>query len=359
MSVQNNRWLLGLGITGFLYLLIAPYLINIDDYVFSIMFPYGAYFGIYQEGSLVQYVSMAANDFAPNNLFIVVSPACSFLGIFLILLGGIYHTKDRFSKMKRYILLTFFGAIIGFTGVMLFIPFGLNIQANLYNFTSNPSIDFNWQFFGIYPAAILFFGLGLWSTFRLIHPPSNPTDDSAFRLSALSTHRQNINQIQQSFDSIPLQMLRRMLNINSQKDLENLRKLLPPEMQYSIVGTDAIFLKETISTIIDPATLIRATRKDICYFCGESITLDDKNCPSCHRAKLNCTICKLPIKNTDEIGQCPHCGSMSHLKHLKTWIEIRMKCPYCLHYLTPNEYKVITRNDLLQNSLESPEITSQ
>lgn len=358
LGSQKNRWLLILSIIGLVVLFIVPYMIDFGSIAFNIIFSYGVFFEIYKQDTFTRYFSLPVSGFSPNNLYITLSSIFSILGAILIIIGGIFHFKDRFAHIRRYVLLVFSGGFLGFMGTMFFIPFGLDVQANTFTFTGNHSIAFEWYFAGIYPIAVYFFGLALWGFIRIFHPPAQTSDESALRLSTLATHRQNITRIQKSFDSIPLQMFRRILDINSQEDLDSLRKLLPPNLQYSIVGNDAVFLKETVSKMVDPSTLVRATRKDVCFYCDSVITLDDEICPSCHRAKLICAICKLPIETTDEIGQCPHCESISHLMHLKTWIEIRMKCPHCLQNLTPSDYKTITREDILQRSEPPTEISN-
>jgi len=347
--------LLSLSVIGLVILFSAPYLADFDELVFNMIFPFGVFFAVYLEDTFYRNLVIPLRDFSPNNLFVIFSSICSYLGAILIIIGGIFHFKDRFASIRRYVLLTFSGGVLGFVGSMLFIPFGLEVISNAFTFAGSYSTSFEWHFLGIYPIAIYFFGLTLWGFIRIFRPPVKASGETSFRLSTLATHRQNMVQNRKSFESIPLQMLRRMLDINSQEGLEKLRQLLPKDLQYSIIGNDAVFLKQTISTMVDPATLVRATRKDVCFYCGSHITLNDEICSSCNRSKLNCEICKLPIEISDEIGQCPHCESIFHLEHLKTWIEIRMKCPYCLRDLTPNEYKTITREDILQKEKQTIE----
>jgi hypothetical protein len=164
--------------------------------------------------------------------------------------------------------------------------------------------------------------------------------DSELRLDTLKTARQNIKQIQEQYDNIPVHMLRQILNLDSEADLETLRQLLPPELQYTVVGDDVVFLKETVSKIVDPATIITATRKDVCFYCQAPISLNADKCPNCSKSILDCEICKLPIKPGEEVSQCPKCEHIFHFKHLKTWVEFKMKCPTCLRELLPSEVEI-------------------
>jgi hypothetical protein len=174
---------------------------------------------------------------------------------------------------------------------------------------------------------------------RFIKPPKKVSEEaeSRKRLGDLAEARKSLALIHKSYDTIPLHMLQRLLKINSEEDLETLRKLLPKELQFSIVGSDVLFLKETLSKMVDPTTLIKATHKSSCFYCGFQITMEEKICPSCKKKVPHCSICKLSIKQKEEMGQCPKCEAQCHLEHLKTWVEIRMKCPTCFRKLLPTE----------------------
>lgn len=216
------------------------------------------------------------------------------------------------------------------------------MRSNLFDFSEAISESFSWHFLGIYLSFVFFAGLGIWSIVQLIryHKGSSLLTDSELRLDTLKTARQNIKQIQEQYDDIPVHMLRQILNLDSEADLETLRQLLPPELQYTIIGNDVVFLKETVSKIIGPTTLITATRKDACFFCQAPISLDAEKCPKCGKEILDCAICKLPIKPSEEVAQCPKCEYIFHFKHLKTWVEFKMKCPTCLRELLPSEVQL-------------------
>lgn len=42
-----------------------------------------------------------------------------------------------------------------------------------------------------------------------------------------------------------------------------------------------------------------------------------------------CMICKLFLKKSDTILQCPACESLYHQDHLLSWIKTKKKCPVC------------------------------
>ncbi|NHJ86423.1 MAG: E3 ubiquitin protein ligase [Asgard group archaeon] len=42
-----------------------------------------------------------------------------------------------------------------------------------------------------------------------------------------------------------------------------------------------------------------------------------------------CLICKLEIRNKQQIYQCPNCESLFHREHLEEWLATSKKCPVC------------------------------
>ncbi len=68
----------------------------------------------------------------------------------------------------------------------------------------------------------------------------------------------------------------------------------------------------------------------VCYLCGGSISKTQKVCSNCKEEVLKCSVCKLPISQNQDIGQCPHCESKAHLTHLFEWIKTQGKCPVCM-----------------------------
>ncbi len=270
--------------------------------------------------------------------FNVALKIVSIVGICCVLLAGlIYLIKRDLSDMLTYIL-AFTGGLTGFVGTMLFFPFGLSVRNH-----SSFSTDYNWFFGGVFVIGGVFLAYSIWGIVRFIKPPKKVSaeDESRKRLMDLAEARKSLALIHESYDTIPIHMLQQLLKLDSEEDLETLRKLLPSELQFTVVGSDVLFLKETISKMVDPATLVKATRKFPCFHCNSPITLDEKICPKCKKEVPHCSICKLPIKRREDMGQCPKCETHCHLEHLKTWIEIRMKCPTCLRKLLPTEIQRI------------------
>ncbi|NHK31147.1 MAG: hypothetical protein FK730_07330 [Asgard group archaeon] len=66
-----------------------------------------------------------------------------------------------------------------------------------------------------------------------------------------------------------------------------------------------------------------------CYFCGEPLERDSKNCPSCKKEIPYCIVCKLPISFGDDLGKCSLCEGIAHYIHFHEWIKIMSKCPKC------------------------------
>ncbi len=86
---------------------------------------------------------------------------------------------------------------------------------------------------------------------------------------------------------------------------------------------------------IDNIFNFKETKKGlVCYYCGELISKTQKICSSCKKDILKCSVCKLPISQNQEIGQCPRCESQAHLTHLFEWIKTQGKCPVCLQKIT-------------------------
>lgn len=72
----------------------------------------------------------------------------------------------------------------------------------------------------------------------------------------------------------------------------------------------------------------------LCYFCGKPITKTQRVCSNCKKETFKCSVCKLPISQNQDIGQCPHCESKAHLTHLFEWIKTQGKCPICMRNIT-------------------------
>lgn len=67
----------------------------------------------------------------------------------------------------------------------------------------------------------------------------------------------------------------------------------------------------------------------LCANCGEKISTILEKCPKCNEMFL-CSICKLAIRETENIKKCPYCGSICHSDHFSLWLTTTKKCPKCL-----------------------------
>ena len=92
------------------------------------------------------------------------------------------------------------------------------------------------------------------------------------------------------------------------------------------IGTDKIFA-ELLNKPISFAKYYT------CFYCGQPIDKKDKNCSSCEKEVIYCSVCKLNINFADLVGQCTLCESKGHLSHLQEWLKIKGKCPNCLQEL--------------------------
>ncbi len=46
-----------------------------------------------------------------------------------------------------------------------------------------------------------------------------------------------------------------------------------------------------------------------------------------------CMICKLALRNNQEILICPFCQSFFHEEHLQDWLQLADDCPVCKNLL--------------------------
>ncbi|NHJ31959.1 MAG: hypothetical protein FK732_03765 [Asgard group archaeon] len=341
--MQKRLWLPVTSILNILTVYFAPYMIDIKSETGSnhidIIFFNGRYYHNYWGGTDSSVQFFDASYWAALGInFDDALKIVPIVGICCVALAGlIYLLKRDLSDMIAYIT-AFAGGLTGFVGSILFIPFGLSVRSHSF-FSTN----YNWFFGGVIAVGGIFLAYSIWGLVRFIKPPKklSAEDESRKRLGDLAEARRSLELIHESYDTIPIHMLQRLLKINSEEDLETLRQLLPKELQFSVVGTDVLFLKETLSKMVDPVTLVKATSKFPCFHCSSPITLDEKICPSCKKTVPHCSICKLPIKHDEIMGSCPKCETRCHLEHLKTWIEIRMKCPTCLRKLLPTEIQQV------------------
>jgi len=77
------------------------------------------------------------------------------------------------------------------------------------------------------------------------------------------------------------------------------------------------------------AVLHLVRRKILCPNCSTLINLSEILCSNCGAEVPRCMICRFPIKDDQEIAQCPNCSYTAHKNHWDEWILMRKSCPRC------------------------------
>lgn len=77
------------------------------------------------------------------------------------------------------------------------------------------------------------------------------------------------------------------------------------------------------------AVLHLVRRKIMCPNCSTLINLSEILCSNCGTEVPRCMICRIPIKDDQEIAQCPSCAYPAHKNHWDEWILMRKSCPRC------------------------------
>jgi hypothetical protein len=54
---------------------------------------------------------------------------------------------------------------------------------------------------------------------------------------------------------------------------------------------------------------------------------------------LDCMVCNLSLRHSDDIVWCPHCLSPAHRIHLLEWLHVKGRCPMCDRELNERELK--------------------
>ncbi len=66
-----------------------------------------------------------------------------------------------------------------------------------------------------------------------------------------------------------------------------------------------------------------------CQNCKAPLKLGQEHCEYCSQEIKHCSICKLPIKNDQDISTCNHCQYPAHTSHWNQWISMNKNCPIC------------------------------
>ncbi|MFX0206052.1 MAG: hypothetical protein ACFFDT_08690 [Candidatus Hodarchaeota archaeon] len=77
------------------------------------------------------------------------------------------------------------------------------------------------------------------------------------------------------------------------------------------------------------AVLYFVRRKIMCPNCSILINLSEILCSNCGAEVPRCMICRIPIKEDQDIAQCPSCAYPAHKNHWDEWILMRKSCPRC------------------------------
>jgi hypothetical protein len=70
-----------------------------------------------------------------------------------------------------------------------------------------------------------------------------------------------------------------------------------------------------------------------CSNCKISISVTDEVCKNCNSEIKSCLICKLPIKGSQKINNCPNCNYTFHTNHWDFWMTSKGSCPNCKHLI--------------------------
>ncbi|MFQ5820894.1 MAG: hypothetical protein ACE5I5_12955 [Candidatus Heimdallarchaeota archaeon] len=84
------------------------------------------------------------------------------------------------------------------------------------------------------------------------------------------------------------------------------------------------------------AVLHLVRRKIMCPNCSTLINLSEILCSNCGAEVPRCMICRIPIKEDQEIAQCPSCAYPAHKNHWDEWILMRKSCPRCRNPIEKN-----------------------
>ncbi len=122
----------------------------------------------------------------------------------------------------------------------------------------------------------------------------------------------------------------RAIKEDNKKMKNNLRLLLVDSSMIKKLGLKDVdgeyLLEEPI--LATPQEVEVDTRPVACIYCGELLH-GTKSCPSCHKERLKCSICRLTISFGEQTTKCPSCSAMFHQAHLDEWLKIKGNCPVC------------------------------
>ena len=116
---------------------------------------------------------------------------------------------------------------------------------------------------------------------------------------------------------LTLLVVMQILNSNaelSQRYLQTLRN-----RSWGAVQSISIRIQKTTSSI----------GKYKCTNCNKPLKLGQAQCENCSQEVKHCSICKLPIKNDQQISTCSKCLYPAHTNHWNQWIRMNNNCPVC------------------------------
>jgi uncharacterized C2H2 Zn-finger protein len=56
-----------------------------------------------------------------------------------------------------------------------------------------------------------------------------------------------------------------------------------------------------------------------------------------------CCVCRLPIRDGEQMVYCPNCGNAAHYRHLAEWVKIKGTCPICRNRISLRRLKPVRK----------------
>jgi hypothetical protein len=91
---------------------------------------------------------------------------------------------------------------------------------------------------------------------------------------------------------------------------------------FSNATNDEEYQNEIQGKTLNSLDPIITTNDFICPTCHNSIDKTSTFCKDCGHRLRKCLICKLLLKQPDQLGQCPHCQEVFHLIHLRESLKV-------------------------------------
>ncbi|MFX1577384.1 MAG: RING finger protein [Promethearchaeota archaeon] len=56
-----------------------------------------------------------------------------------------------------------------------------------------------------------------------------------------------------------------------------------------------------------------------------------------------CCVCRLQIRDGEQMVYCPHCGNPAHYRHLAEWVKMKGTCPICRNRINLRRLKPVRK----------------